>query len=78
MPAKHLLDRPAWPAPCADILERCLCAGYVVDSMAGPLVDGSEGGTALHLAVAQGCEEVGAGCRAFWQVAHLAGCRRVL
>lgn len=51
---------PRW-CPCPDILERCLCAGYVVDSVAGPLADGAEGGTALHLAAAQGCEEVRGG-----------------
>ncbi len=30
-------------------------AGYVADCVAGPLADGTEGGTALHLAAAQGC-----------------------
>lgn len=30
-------------------------AGYLADSVAGPLADGTEGGTALHLAAAQGC-----------------------
>jgi hypothetical protein len=37
---------------------KLLLAGYVADSMAGPLADGSEGGTPLHLAAAQGCAEV--------------------
>lgn len=45
--------------PCpADIVEKLLLAGYVADSVAGPLADGTEGGTALHLAAAQGWEEV--------------------
>lgn len=42
----------------ADIVDKCLCAGYVPDSLAGPLADGTEGGTALHLAAAQGWEAV--------------------
>lgn len=49
------------PSVCgrlAGIVERLLLAGYVVDSMAGPLADGTEGGTALHLAAAEGHEEV--------------------
>ena len=46
--------------PTPDIVERLLMAGYEVDSMAGPLADGSEGGSALHLAVAQGCSGVAA------------------
>lgn len=58
-------SRPAYLPPAvtfittpAGIVERLLLAGYVVDSMAGPLADGTEGGTALHLAAAQGHGQV--------------------
>ena len=44
------------PSPPADIVDKLLLAGYVPDCVAGPLADGTEGGTALHLAAAQGCE----------------------
>ena len=62
-PVKSLIFLSTFWFPCfipcpADIVEKLLLAGYVADSVAGPLADGTEGGTALHLAAAQGWEEV--------------------
>lgn len=68
---------PLLPAPRhPGIVSRLLLAGYVADSVAGPLADGTEGGTALHLAAAQGCEEVRVG-RCWLLVLPLHSCAAV-